>query len=54
LRPYKSEVAKALEAVARLNPEFVKNTISDLQIREQFKPIADDAIARTQQILRAV
>jgi hypothetical protein len=54
LRSYQEEVNTALETLARLNPEFVNNAISQLQIREKFRSTAKSAIERTKQILRSV
>ena len=54
LRSYKTEVASTLEALERLNPEFVNNAISQLMIREKYLPIAKTAIERTKQIIRGV
>jgi hypothetical protein len=54
LRPYKAEVATALDTLARLNPQFVNDTISQLLIREKFKIVAQSAIDRAKQILQAV
>lgn len=54
LRSYKAEVTTALETLARLNPEFINNAISQLKIREKFRPVAKTAIERTKEILQAV
>jgi hypothetical protein len=54
LRSYRTEVARALETLESLNPEFVSNAISQLLIRQQFAAVAKTAIERTKQILRAV
>jgi hypothetical protein len=54
LRPYKTAVASALKTIEKLNPEFVNNAISQLEIREEFSAIAKTAIDRTKQILRSV
>ena len=54
LRSYRPDVARALETLERLNPEFVNNAISQLEIRPKFSAIAKIAIARTKQMLRAV
>jgi hypothetical protein len=54
LRPYKTEVTETLEAIERLNPEFINDAISQLMLREKFLPIAKTAIERTQKILRAI
>ncbi len=54
LRPYKAEVAAALKTLTRLNPQFVKDAISQLQIRKKFEPVARSAMDRAMEILRAV
>jgi hypothetical protein len=54
LRSYKAEVATALEALNRLNPEFVNSAISQLQIRAEFDTVAKTAIERTKNVLQAV
>ena len=54
LGSYRTDVARAIEALERLNPKFVNNAISQLLIREKFGAIAKTAIERTKQILRAV
>jgi hypothetical protein len=53
LRPYKNEVAETTKRLERLNPVFVSNAISELQIREQFRPVAAGAMERSKEILRA-
>lgn len=54
LRQYKPEVAQAIKALDRLNADFVRKAISDLQIRETFLSLAESALDRTKEILRAV
>ena len=54
LRSYRGDVAQALEALERLNPEFVNKAIWQLEIRPRFSAIAKTAIDRAEQILRAV
>lgn len=54
LRSYKAEVTSALAALERLNPKFVTDAISELQIRQKFDAVAKTAIERTKEILRAV
>jgi hypothetical protein len=54
LRQYKTEVAQTIQALDRLKPEFVRAVILDLQIRERLLPLADTALDRTKEILRAV
>jgi Nucleotidyl transferase AbiEii toxin, Type IV TA system len=54
LHPYKIEVAGAIKRLQLLNPEFVNNAISELQLREKFRPLAETAIERAKEILRAV
>lgn len=54
LREYKAEVEQARKALDRLKPNFVRNAILDLQIRDKFLPLAETALDRTKGILRAV
>jgi hypothetical protein len=54
LRPYQTEVAAALDALARLNPQFVNDAISQLQIRDKFRTVARSAMERAKQILRSL
>jgi hypothetical protein len=54
LRPYREDVLKTIQAVERLNPDFVNNAISELIIRDEFKDIAKAALDRSKEILRAV
>jgi hypothetical protein len=54
LRPYRGEVKRTLEAVEGVSTEFVGRAISQLLIRERFRPIAKTAIERTKELLRAV
>jgi hypothetical protein len=54
LRFYRPEVAKALAAVNKLNPDFVNGAIAELAIKDQFKSTAKTAIERTTKILSAV
>jgi Nucleotidyl transferase AbiEii toxin, Type IV TA system len=51
LSSYKSAVGEAIKRLELLNLEFVNNAISELQIREKFRPLAGTAIERTKQIL---
>jgi hypothetical protein len=54
LGSYRDEVARTLETLDRLNPEFIDRAISQLAIREGFADVAKTAIERTRQILTAV
>jgi hypothetical protein len=54
LRSYKAEVKTTLATLHRLNPDFVNGAISQLQIREKYRPLAKTAIERAKQMLRAV
>ena len=55
LRPHKSAVATALDALGRLNPDFVAMAIAQLQVREKFRPLANaTALERARSILNAV
>lgn len=54
LRAYKGDVARTLLAIDRLNPDFVRATIAELAIKDQFKPIADTALHDAKELLRLV
>jgi hypothetical protein len=54
LRSYRPEVAKTLDALKALKPEFVNNVIADLIIRENFQPLAQVALHRAKHLLQAV
>lgn len=54
LQGYKTEVAKTLGAIDRLNPEFVNAAISAMAIRESYKPVARTAIADAKALLQSV
>jgi hypothetical protein len=54
LRNYRDEVAKALATIERLDAEFVDRAIAQLAIKDQYKMIADTALQRSKEILRAV
>jgi hypothetical protein len=54
LRSYRHEVAATLATIDRLNPNFVNNAIAQLAIRDKYNSIAQTALERTKDILRAV
>jgi Nucleotidyl transferase AbiEii toxin, Type IV TA system len=54
LREYSGEVEETIKTLNRLNPEFVRDAISDLQIRDSFRGIAETALDRTKELLRKV
>lgn len=54
LRPYADAVAKTIERIGRLNPEFVSGVIADLIIRDGYRHVAATATQRALQVLRAV
>ena len=54
LRAFKDSVEKALTTIEGLNPEFVNSAISELMIKPAFADVANTAIERAKQILRAV
>jgi hypothetical protein len=54
LKPHHDKVSATLQRIALLNPDFVANAIADLAIKDAFKSIADDALARAKALLEAV
>jgi hypothetical protein len=54
LRTYRDEVSATLTTIAKLNPDFVKNAIAQLAIREKYNSVAETALERAKSILRAV
>lgn len=54
LRQYPAEVANTLATMARLKPDFVAATIKTLAIKPNYAGIAETAMTRTADILRAV
>jgi len=54
LKPYKAAVMGAIEAIDRLNPDFVHKVISQLMIKEKFGDIAKQSIERTKKMLHAI
>jgi hypothetical protein len=53
-RSYRDEAAIALRTIDKLNPDFVNNAISQLAIKEQFRPVAKVALDRAKKLLQAV
>jgi len=54
LRNYRDEVAKALAAIKKQNPDFVSKAISQLQIRDRYDAVAKRALETAQALLSAV
>jgi len=54
LRSYRAEVQAALAAIDRLNPDFVNSAISQLSIKDKFRPLAKTALKQTKELLGAV
>jgi hypothetical protein len=54
LRPYKEDVARTLTTIARLRPEFVNAAISELAIKDRFRPLAATALDEAMDLLRSV
>jgi len=51
LRPFKTHVSVALNALGARNPEFVGAAIANLAIKEKYRPIAETAVQRAAAIL---
>jgi hypothetical protein len=54
LRIYKEDVARTLATIERMSPEFINATISGLEIKDKFKPVADTALDDAVDLLRSV
>lgn len=54
LRMYPDKVAEAVAKIDSLKPDFVNGAIRALAIKDTFKTVAETAIERTKEILRAV
>jgi Nucleotidyl transferase AbiEii toxin, Type IV TA system len=54
LRNYRVQVAQAIAGIDRLNADFVNRAILQLAIRDGYKAVAETAVARSKEILRAV
>lgn len=54
LASYRDSVASALAAIEKLKPDFVSAAIHQLSIKERYKPIANAALEKTKDLLRAV
>lgn len=54
LRRRKDEVAQALVAMGKLNPEFVRDTIAALAVRESYRCLTETALLRAKAILESV
>ncbi|WP_234684195.1 nucleotidyl transferase AbiEii/AbiGii toxin family protein [Bradyrhizobium monzae] len=54
LASYRNSVTSTLAAIDRLKPDFVSAVINQLSIKDPYLPIANIALERTQELLRAV
>jgi hypothetical protein len=54
LKSYRTEVAKVLAVMERLNPAFVSQAISQLAIRPKYEALAKTACERARELLLAV
>lgn len=54
LRQYPGVIARTIDALDRLNPEFVKRAIAELAVRDRFQTIAATVLDRAKRLLRAV
>ena len=54
LRGYSDEAKKTVEAIDRLNADFVNRAIAQLAIKDRYKEVAKVAIERSKEILRTV
>jgi hypothetical protein len=53
LRKYPDRVTQALTAIDKLKPDFVNRAIADLAIKNGYKGVAQKALQRSKEILRA-
>jgi hypothetical protein len=51
---YPDQVAQTLVAIDKMNPAFVNAAIGELAIKDDYKKIAETAIARAKEILQTV
>lgn len=54
LAVYRDNVSNTLAAIDRLKPDFVKAVINQLSIKDPYRPIANVALERTKDLLRAI
>ncbi|WP_315838037.1 nucleotidyl transferase AbiEii/AbiGii toxin family protein [Bradyrhizobium prioriisuperbiae] len=54
LRSYRLQVTQTLARIEKLNPQFVRDAIAQLAIKENYKAISQTAIERAQAILLSV
>jgi hypothetical protein len=54
LRGYRDEVAAALVAIDKQNPDFVNATIRQLSIKDPYVEVSKTALEKTKELLRAV
>jgi len=54
LKAFRSDVAKTITTIDKLNPDFVNDAIAQLLIKEQYAAIAKTALERAKDILKGV
>jgi hypothetical protein len=54
LRDYPEKVAATLRKMNQLNPEFVESAISELAIKDRYKPLAATAFEQAKTLLSNV
>jgi hypothetical protein len=54
IRPYADAVARTIESIDRLNPEFVSGAIAELMIKDRYRYMAATAVQRALEVLEAV
>jgi hypothetical protein len=54
LQRYRADVETSIKQIERLNPQFVRQAIADLAIKEGYKNVAETAIERATELLKAV
>lgn len=54
LKPHKDRVTNALSVIDRLNPDFVRNAIANLAVKPAFQTVAERALPRAVEVLKAV
>jgi hypothetical protein len=54
LQSYRNEVGTTLETLDKLNPDFVNAAIAQLSLKDKYRSVAETALERAKEILRAV
>ena len=54
LRSYPDEVAKTIETLNRLNPDFANDSIAQLMLRDKYRDLSKTAIDRAREVLASV